>query len=127
MYFRPPLASLNAQKTNPPGFRIRNETEEGHSGNDKRTCNEQLTDILPSLSDYSPFQGPSSCTHIVKAAGLGVDRVGALLLLNLEARDNPVEQPPEHNRHDKRDDRRRGRLEVQESCEFQLYGMQSAW
>ena len=109
MYFRPPLASLNAQRTNTPCFRIRNETEEDHSGNDERTCDEQLTDILPSLSDYSPFQGTSSCTHIVKAAGLGVDHVGALLLLNFEVRDNPVEQPPEHSRHDKRDDRCRGR------------------
>ena len=62
---------------------------------------------------------------IVKAAGLGVDRVGAVLLLNLEVRDNPVEQPPEHSRHDKRDDRRRGRLEVHESCEIELYGTKS--
>ena len=64
--------------------------------------------------------------HIAKAADLGVDRVGALVLLNLEVRDKPVEQPPEHNRHDKRDDRRRGRLEVHDSCELELYGMQSA-
>ena len=55
-----------------------------------------------------------------------MDRVGALLLFNLELRDNPVEQPPESSRHDKRDDRRSGRLEVHESCEFQLYRMHLA-
>ena len=65
--------------------------------------------------------------HIVKAAGLGMDRVGALLLLNLEVRDKPVEQPPEHSVHDKRDHRRRSSLEMYESSEFQLYGMQFAW
>ena len=54
----------------PPGWRIRNETAEDALGKDEQICDEQLTGILPSIPDYSPFEGTSSCTHLLKAAGL---------------------------------------------------------